>query len=208
MPNDFYFQEIKHNIFNKSAETKVDRFAFGLCGPNGTQIDIGAHKPSRRSNTISLEQLGWKGFGIELNTRYQQHWPDGRKNHIYWEDAITFDYWKVVKEQALPKRINFLQVDIEPPANTFAALKKAVESGLTFDYISFEHDVYCQEVDYNLITTEYLRTKGYKVAIYNVCAQRKRNPGVWSHVETWYVKDDIPFETMEFFEWKRKYNIK
>ena len=91
MPNDFYFQEIKHNIFNKSAETKVDRFAFGLCGPNGTYIEIGAHKPSRRSNTISLEQLGWKGFGIELNTRYQQHWPDGRKNHIYWEDAITFE---------------------------------------------------------------------------------------------------------------------
>ena len=66
MPNDFYFQEIKHNIFNKSAETKVDRFAFGLCGPNGTYIEIGAHKPSRRSNTISLEQLGWKGFGIEI----------------------------------------------------------------------------------------------------------------------------------------------
>jgi hypothetical protein len=98
-------------------------------------------------------------------------------------------------------------VDIEPPENTFAALKLAVESGLTFDFIAFEHDVYCQDVDYNVIATDYLLTKGYKVAVYNVCSQRKRNPGVWSHIETWYVKNDIPFETMEFFDWKKKYNV-
>jgi hypothetical protein len=208
MANNFYFQEVQHNVFNKSAEAKVDRFAFGLCGPNGTYIEIGSQKPGQRSNTVSLERLGWKGFGLELDTRYQIHWPGGRKNPIYWEDATTFDYWKAAKEQGLPERINFLQADIEPPENTFTALKKAVESGLTFDYIAFEHDVYCQEIDYNVIATDYLLTKGYKVAVYNVCSQRKRNPGVWSHIETWYVKDDIPFETMEFFEWKRKYNIK
>jgi hypothetical protein len=207
MPDNFYFQEIQQHIFNKSAEAKVDRFAFGLCGSNGTYIEIGSQKPAQRSNTVALEHKGWRGFGLELDTRYQIHWPGGRKNPIYWEDATTFDYWKAAKEQGLPERINFLQADIEPPANTFTALKKAVESGLTFDYIAFEHDVYCQDVDYNIIATEYLLTKGYKIAVYNVCAQRKRNPGVWSHIETWYVKDDIPFETMEFFEWKRKYNI-
>jgi hypothetical protein len=207
MPDNFYFQEIQQHIFNKSAEAKVDRFAFGLCGSNGTYIEIGSQQPAQRSNTVALEHKGWRGFGLELDTRYQIHWPGGRKNPIYWEDATTFDYWKAAKEQGLPERINFLQADIEPPANTFTALKKAVESGLTFDYIAFEHDVYCQDVDYNIIATEYLLTKGYKIAVYNVCAQRKRNPGVWSHIETWYVKDDIPFETMEFFEWKRKYNI-
>jgi hypothetical protein len=208
MPDNFYFQEIQQHIFNKSAEAKVDRFAFGLCGPNGTYIEIGSQKPVQRSNTVSLERLGWKGFGLELDIRHQIHWPAGRKNPIYWEDATTFDYWKAAKDQGLPERINFLQADIEPPENTFIALKKAIESGLTFDYIAFEHDVYCQEIDYNVIATDYLLTKGYKVAVYNVCSQRKRNPGVWSHIETWYVKDDIPFDTMEFFEWKRKYNIK
>jgi hypothetical protein len=208
MPDNFYFQEIQQHIFNKSAEAKVDRFAFGLCGPNGTYIEIGSQKPVQRSNTVSLERLGWKGFGLELDIRHQIHWPAGRKNPIYWEDATTFDYWKAAKDQGLPERINFLQADIEPPEYTFIALKKAIESGLTFDYIAFEHDVYCQEIDYNVIATDYLLTKGYKVAVYNVCSQRKRNPGVWSHIETWYVKDDIPFDTMEFFEWKRKYNIK
>ena len=203
----FYFDQIKNLLFNKSAEAKVDRFAYGLSGPNGTYIEIGSQKPIQRSNTVALERLGWRGFGLEIDTGHQPFWPDERKNHIYWEDATTFDYWAAAKEQGLPERINFLQVDIEPPENTFTALKKAVESGLTFDYIAFEHDLYCQEVDYHVIATNYLLTKGYKVAVYNVCSQRKRNPGVWSHIETWYVKDDIPFETVEFFEWKEKYNI-
>lgn len=204
----FYFSELASLTFNKSAEAKVDRFAYGLCGPNGTYIEIGAHKPVQRSNTVALEQMGWRGFGLELDTRNQPRWPDGRQNHIYWEDATTFDYWEAAKDHGLPERINFLQADIEPPAQTFAALKKAVESGLTFDFIAFEHDVYCQDVDYNVIATDYLLSKGYKVAVYNVCSQRKRNPGVWSHIETWYVNKDIPFETVEFFEWKQKYNIR
>ena len=203
----FYFDQIKNLSFNKSAEAKVDRFAYGLSGPSGTYIEIGAQKPIQRSNTVALERLGWRGFGLEIDTGHQPFWPDERKNLIYWEDATTFDYWKAAKEQGLPERINFLQVDIEPPENTFAALKKAVESGLTFDYIAFEHDLYCQPVNYDLIATEYLLTQGYKVAVYNVCSQRKRNPGVWSHIETWYVRDDIAFETMEFFEWQRKYSI-
>jgi hypothetical protein len=205
---EFYFDRINPVLFNKSAEAKVDQFAYGLSGPNGTHIEIGSQKPVQRSNTVALERQGWKGFGLELDTRHQSSWPDGRKNHIYWADATTFDYWKAAQEQGLPERINFLQADIEPPENTFTALKQAVESGLTFDFIAFEHDVYCQTVDYNIIATDYLLTKGYKVAVYNVCSQRKRNPGVWSHIETWYVKDDIPFETMEFFDWKEKYNIK
>ena len=204
----FYFDQLNTVLFNKSAEAKVDRFAYGLSGPNGTYIEIGAHKPVQRSNTVALEKLGWKGFGLELDTRHQSLWHGDRTNPIYWEDATEFDYWQAVKDQGLPERINFLQADIEPPKNTFTALKKAVESGLTFDFIAFEHDLYCQDVDYNAITTEYLLTQGYKVAVHNVCSQRKRNPGVWSHIETWYVKDDIPFETIEFFNWIKKYNIK
>jgi hypothetical protein len=203
----FYFNELKNLAFNKSAEAKVDRFAYGLSGPNGTYIEIGASKPTQRSNTVALEHKGWKGFGIEFDSRLQRLWPGGRINYIYWADATTFDYLSAAKEQELPNRINFLQVDIEPPHNTFTALKKAVESGLTFDFIAFEHDDYASDTCYHNIATEYLKTKGYKIAVYNVCSQRKRNPGVWSHIETWYVNNDIQFDPIDFFEWKSQYNI-
>ena len=206
----FYFDQLKNLTFNKSAEAKVDRFAYGLSGPAGTYIEIGACGPHQRSNTVALERYGWRGFGVELDQdKHQLGWQtSGRKNPIYWNDAITFDYQAAVKEQGLPQRINFLQVDIEPPEFTFQALRRVIEQGLVFDYITFEHDDYAWDTCYHDIATEYLKTHGYKVAVYNVCSQRKRNPGVWSHMETWYVKDDVPFNTIEFFEWKLKYNIK
>lgn len=206
---EFYFNKLNEVNFNKSAEAKVDRFVYGLFGPNGTYVEIGASRPNQRSNTVALEREGWRGFGIEIDTRHQHEWPlTDRKNHIYWADALTFDYKTAAKEQGLPDRINFLQVDIEPPEFTFQALQRVIDQGLVFDCITFEHDDYAWDTCYHDIATEYLKKHGYKIAVYNVCSQRKRNPGVWSHIETWYVKDDIPFETMEFFDWMKKYNIK
>jgi hypothetical protein len=206
---EFYFDKLNEITFNKSAEAKVDRFVYGLCGPNGTYIEIGASRPNQRSNTVALEREGWRGFGVEIDIRHQHEWPlTDRKNHIYWTDALIFDYKVAVQEQGLPDRINFLQVDIEPPEFTFQALKRVIEQGLVFDCITFEHDDYAWDTCYHDIATAYLKQHGYKIAVHNVCSQRKRNPGVWSHIETWYVKDDIPFETMEFFEWIKKYNVK
>jgi len=54
----FYFDQLKDLTFNKSAEAKVDRFAYGLCGPKGTYIEIGSQRPIQRSNTVALERLG------------------------------------------------------------------------------------------------------------------------------------------------------
>ena len=52
-------------------------------------------------------------------------------------DALTFDYSKLAK-----KHFNYLSCDINPTGNTFTALKRAIESGITFDIITFEHDYY------------------------------------------------------------------
>lgn len=208
MSSDFYFQEVKHKKFNKSAEAKVDRFVYGLCGENGTYIEIGACGPVQRNNTYSLEGYGWRGFGLELDIKHKQSWADSKRiNPVYWANAIEFDYVAAAKEQGLPNRINFLQVDIEPPENTFSALKQVINQGLAFDFISFEHDKYCHTNDIDETVTNWLKQHGYKVAVYNVCSQRKRNPGVWSHIETWYVNEDINFDSIDFFDWIRKYNI-
>lgn len=209
MGDDFYFGQLTNHVFNKSAEAKVDRFAYGLCGLNGTYIEIGAHKPHQRSNTSALERLGWRGFGVELDTRLQHLWVDSnRHNPVYWSNAVTFDYVAACREQNLPGRINFLQVDIEPPENTFEALKTVVQQGIEFDFISFEHDKYCQATDLDPVVSAWLADRGYKVAVYNVCARRKRNPGVWSHIETWYVNKDIAFGPIDFFDWIKDYHVR
>jgi hypothetical protein len=202
-----FFDEIRSTQFNKKVEAKQDRFAYGLGGTNGTYIEIGAYKPEHKNNSFSLEMLhGWKGFSLEFNEKLKAHWDQcDRKNKIYWADAMTFDYLAALKENNMPTRINYLQVDIEPPENTFTALQRVIEKGIICDGITFEHDKYRNDVDYDVIATEFLKEHGYKVAVKNVLTRKKDNPTVMLNFETWFVKDDIDFETMEWTDWMEKY---
>lgn len=183
-----------------------DVFAYSIVGDNGTYVEIGAYKPINKSNTYRLEvEYGWKGFSIELNQQYQTDWEDcvERRNKIFWENAITFDYASAIKTLKLPNRINYLSCDIEPPANTFAALKSVIEQGLVFDCITFEHDNYARQnkddPDYDIIVREYLTSKGYKVAVTDVYAGKNRD----ALFETWFVNNDIDFPEMTYMDWRK-----
>jgi hypothetical protein len=168
---------------------------------NKSYIEIGAAGPVKYNNTYKLEKTGWNGFSIELNPSRVSQWFEDfsdRKNKIYCADAITFDYLKGIQENNLPNRIGYLSCDIEPPENTFAALKKVIEQGIIFDCITFEHDKYQSEIDYDPIVTEYLKNKGYKVAVKDVYRWRKRP----CYMETWFVNADIEYVEKSWDEWR------
>lgn len=185
-----------------NSQALQDIFAFQIAGKNGTYIEIGAHKPIKNSNTYGLEvKHQWKGFGIELDTKYQKGWdkcPE-RKNRVYWDDAINFNYVGAVNENHLTTHINYLSCDIEPPENTFKALQAVINQGITFDCITFEHDLYQSKENFDIIATEFLVSKGYKVAVTDVyCRYKDRK------FETWFVNGNIDFPTITFDEWKYK----
>lgn len=189
-------------LSGKYSQSGQDKFAYNLCGENGTYIEVGAHDPKRRSNTYNLEVYAkWKGFGIELDISHRTNWelcPE-RKNKIYWTDALTFDYISAIKDNNLPMHINYLSCDIEPPKNTFAALKRIIESGITFDCITFEHDRYHCDIDYHQIAEDFLKKYGYKSAVTEVYA---KNPN--KIFETWFVSEKIKFKPLTYEEWKNK----
>lgn len=189
----------------KRSQSYQEFFAFSIGGPNGTYIEIGAFKPVNKSNTYALEtDQGWKGFSLELNQKYKAHWEGcvERKNPVCWENAITFDYKSQIEKLNLPTRLNYLSCDIEPPGNTFEALKRVIEQGIEFDCITYEHDNYANPngPDYNIIATEYLKSKGYKVAVTDVYASDNTE----AIFETWFVKDDIKFTETSFTNWKKE----
>jgi hypothetical protein len=189
---------IKNN-FKKCSQAKQDHFAFDIVGPNGTYIEIGANRPGKGSNTYNLEvAAGWKGFSVELDTKWQAAWNEcaERKNPIYWQDAITFDYEKTLANNSLPKHINYLSCDIEPPINTFNALKRVIEQGISFDVISFEHDQYQCDEDFHTVANTFLSRYGYKVAVYDVYFKNPTNT-----FETWFIKDTVDFKTVSYSEW-------
>jgi hypothetical protein len=168
---------------------------------NKTYIEIGAAGPIKYNNTYQLEKNGWNGFSIEINRkRFIQWFSDrtDRKNKIYCDDAITFDYISALTENNMPSHIGYLSCDIEPPENTFAALKKVIEQGIAFDCITFEHDKYQSNIDYDPIVTDYLKDKGYKIAVKDVYRWRKRR----CYLETWYVNNSIDFVETDFDTWR------
>jgi len=186
------------------SQVHQDVFAFKTAKHN-TYIEIGAAAPIKYNNTYLLEKNSWKGFSLELNQLYVSQWLEEdskRKNKIYCNNAITFNYLKALEETQLSIRIGYLSCDIDPPENTFLALKRVIEQGIVFDCITFEHDKYQSEIDYDPIVTEYLKNKGYKVAVRDVYRWRKRP----CYFETWFVKDDIDFTEQSWDEW-RKDNI-
>jgi hypothetical protein len=192
---------MKNNLL-KHSQAGQDVFALEVVKKNKTYIEIGANHFKHSNNTYPLEvSNNWLGFSLELSQKkFRQVWEEQteRTNKIYWENAITFDYANAVRENKMPTRIGYLSCDIEPAANTFAALKKVIEDGISFDCITFEHDNYKSDTDYDSIAREYLKSKGYKVAVENVYAMNKPH----RLFETWFVNNDIGYKKMSYEQWK------
>ena len=183
------------------SEAGQDIFALNLIGKNGTYLEVGGFKPKLDSNTYILEtQNNWRGITIEFKKELQSLWSSckERKNRIYFEDALKFNYKTALEENNLPLHLNYLSCDIDPRDKTFEALKKILKEGLSFDFISFEHDDYTSDESYHKLASEYLIPKGYKIAVNNIYPKNKKN----KIFETWFVNSKINFEPIEFSEWK------
>lgn len=197
---------------SSNSQLYQDIFAFQNV-KNKTYIEIGAAAPIKINNTYLLEQNGFNGISLEFNEACIPLW-NIRKNKIYFDNAITFNYTTALKENNLPTRLGYLSCDIEPPANTFAALKQVIEQDISFDCITFEHDKYQSEIDFNPIVTEYLTTKGYKVAVRDVyrirkirCVDQKKKINKKCFMETWFVHTSINFTEQTFDEWKHNQGL-
>lgn len=191
------------------SQLKQDVFAFSVA-KNKSYIEIGAWHPEKYSNTYELEVNGWNGFSLEIAESKKPFWDNcqERKNTVYWTDALQFDYQNALAENNLSNRVGYLSCDIEPPENTFAALKRVIEQGIIFDCITFEHDKYQSDINYDPIVTNYLKEHGYKVAVsdvyrfrkYRVSGQKRKNQKKCI-METWFVNEDIPYTTIDYTEW-------
>lgn len=190
----------KNPLSGKSeAQASQDLFALDVCTKK-TYIEIGGNHPRRINNTFNLDfNHGWKGFSVELSEKWSGAWSKSdRKNICYFKDAITFDYLSALKEQGMDTKLGYLSCDIEPPNNTFAALQRVIGQGVEFECITFEHDWYnFPETTFNEQATEFLKKHGYKVAVRDVFCKKS-----WLPYETWYVREDIQFDEIDFHQWR------
>lgn len=181
-----------------TAQASQDLFALEVC-TNKTYIEVGGNSPLKINNTYSLDKAGWHGFSVELNTKWKSHWDNSdRNNRCYFADAITFDYAKVLEDNNMSKSVGYLSCDIEPPHNTFKALQRVIEQGIEFECITFEHDWYnFQDTDFHIQAVNYLKPRGYKVAVKDVFCKKS-----WLPYETWFVREDIEYAEIDFMSWR------
>jgi hypothetical protein len=122
---------------------------------NGTFIDIGAGHPIEINNTYILEKdFEWTGISFDIGppythgcnhmsiNEYKELWKNNRKTKLYTCDCRTLDFLDIFDQNNMPKTIDYLSMDLEPPEVTFEVLKKLPFDKYVFNAITFEHDNY------------------------------------------------------------------
>lgn len=119
-------------------------FALRLCRDKkeGSFLEIGAGDWKNNNNTYFLEkEFGWRGLAIDIEKHFCDEYNDNRLSHCINGDATSFNWDKILEEKKFPKRIDFLQIDIDNNpeyANLFALINLPL-SRYRFSTIVLEH---------------------------------------------------------------------
>jgi hypothetical protein len=143
----------------------------------GYYLEIGAYHPQLISNTYLLEQNGWEGLSIDIDNQCEEIWHQTRKNRLIIGNALTTSFnW-------LPRRVEYLSLDIDPARNTFEMLTKLPHKTTRFSLITYEHDYYlCNEWaghDFRERSRQMLNNLGYQLVKADVCYDGKPYEDWW-----------------------------
>ena len=141
---------------------------------NGSFVDIGCGYPKYINNTYVLEkELGWSGVSVDLHNFIEETgetWNQLRSTHQILQDALEINYKELFRQLNLPKRIDYLSMDLEPPSLTLECLFKIPFDEYSFNIITFEVDKN-REGDIERIekSRELLSSNGYTL-IGSICS--------------------------------------
>ena len=151
----------------------------------GRYLEIGAGDPFYNNNTALLESaFEWTGASIELSKELVGKFNEERVNRSIQADATEFNYTKVIGKKSTT--FDYLQVDCEPPSNTFKALQLIPLDTCKFGVITYEHDYYTDETkSYREKSREYLTSYGYELIVGDISADMN------SSYEDWWVHPEL-----------------
>lgn len=154
---------------------------------DGTYLEIGGGHPVHGNNTYLLSQLGWTGVSIDTSKEFIDKWKEVRQvDKIVQQNSLKVNYPQLLKENNLPNKIDYLQIDVDPAKNTYKTLLKIDFNKIKFGVISFEHDYYVDETrSYRDLSRKYLQDLGYVLVVAGVSPDDK------TPFEDWYCHPDI-----------------
>lgn len=155
---------------------------------NGSYLEIGSSEPYKNNNTALLEnKFAWRGIGLEHSEDIVKTYRKHRHNPVICTDALIVDYNKLLNKY-FPNEttIDYLQLDIDPPRNTYELLLSIPFDKYKFAVITYEHDYYVDITrSYRQKSREYLESLGYILLVNDV------SPDPYSSFEDWWVHPDL-----------------
>lgn len=160
---------------NFRSDAYQDQFAGNLAKfkRDGYCVDIGSCHSIWSNNTIAFQELGWTSVSIEIDSQYNDSYPQTRTQGTHYnEDAVTFDYRKAFEENEFPKEIDYLSLDVDTAS--LSVLDVLPFDEYRFNAITIEHDGYLYGDQYRAPQREKLTALGYKLVCANILVP---NPG-------------------------------
>lgn len=174
---------------NSYSQAGQDRFVYEILNhkPDGTFLDIGCHDGRKHSNSLALEELGWRGLLVDIQT-----FPGlaGRASDFIVCDAVTAD-WKRIFELYFPGKteIDYLSLDVDEA--TTATLRRLLEVPIRYRVITIEHDLYRLGMRAAALPQrDLLAHTDYDLLCRDVCV----GPGEWGPggpFEDWWVSHEL-----------------
>ena len=160
-----------------------DMFVLGVLGGkrDGVYVEVGGYHGTLDSNTYLLESaFGWRGIAFEIVKERAEAYNAARRNKCLCADALMVDYKVAFEEAGLPRRIDYLQLDVEPAEHTLMVLKRMPMDEYRFSVVTFETDVYQSGEVPKREAMRVMAANGYELVAEDV--------GIAGHVfEDWYV---------------------
>ncbi len=159
----------------ESSHSQSGQDIFVLCALGGQRggryLEIGAAHPVSLNNTCLLSRaFGWTGVSLDLDAGFAREWLRHRpRDHFQVDDATAIPYadalpvWfpSAERQGAFPDRIDYLQLDIDPSANTLKVLLALPLDRVRFSVITFETDVYAGDARARNESRAQLEALGY-----------------------------------------------
>lgn len=171
------------------AQTYQDMFVLSMLNgkKNGTYVEIGSANPFHNNNTALLEtKFGWKGVSIDFDQKEVDNFTAARKNPVHCLDATQINYTEFLQQADLGTDIDYLQLDCDPPHNTYAILESLPLDVYRFAVITYEHDHYADSTaTFREQSRKYLQEKGYVMVVGDISADKN------SSYEDWWIHPEL-----------------
>lgn len=175
------------NIAQNHSQSLQDMFVLTANQGKRNQwyLEVGSAEPFYHNNTALLEtNFAWQGISIDIDAAKVQDFKSNRINPVICQDAMALDFQALLRDHGAPRDLGYLQIDCDPPQNSYNILTRMPWQQHRFAVITFEHDFYADQSIRDL-SRQFLTSQGYELMASDIAFDSTHS------YEDWWVHPEL-----------------